>query len=121
MRLLRTTRLLPQQSVLIRGEVIGSALPDDDATLLVEPSEQVAEKPGVVLEPTITRMSKDNTVPLVVTNTLGFTHKLDKGMTVGDISFISEVIEEDSIADSHTIVNQIDSTEREKAPRRKHF
>ena len=53
-RLLQTTRLLPQQSVLTRGEVIGSALPDDDATLLVEPSEQVDEKPGVVLEPTIT-------------------------------------------------------------------
>ena len=117
-RLLQTTRLLPQQSVLTRGEVIGSALPDDDATLLVEPSEQVDEKPGVVLEPTITRMSKDNTVPLVVTNTLGFTHKLDKGMTVGDISFISEVIEDDSIADSHTIVNRIDTAEKEEAPRK---
>ena len=71
MRLLQTTRLLPQQSVLTRGEVIGSALPDDDATVLVEPSKQVTEKPGVVLEPTITRMSKDNAVPLVVANTLG--------------------------------------------------
>ena len=117
-RLLQTTHLLPQQSVLTREEVIGSALPDDDATLLVEPSKQVTEKPGVVLEPTITRMSKDNTVPLVVTNILGFTHKLDKGMTVGDVSFISEVIEEDSIADSHTIVNQIDSAEGEKPPQK---
>ena len=70
------------------------------------------------MEPTITRMSKDNTVPLVVTNTLGFTHKLDKGMTVGDISFISEVIEDDSIADSHTIVNRIDTAEKEEAPRK---
>ena len=64
-------------------------------------------------------MSKDNTVPLVVTNTLVFTHKLDKGMTVGDISFISEVIEEDLITYSHTTVNQIDTAEREKAPRKK--
>ena len=81
-RLVQGVKLLPQQGTRIQVEKQGDS--GNAKTFLVEPDPRMADM-GLSVEPTLLELKDGRAAQIVIKNSTGFTHRLDKGFDIGTL------------------------------------
>ena len=81
-RLVQGVKLLPQQATRIQVQKQGDS--GNAKTFLVEPDPHMADM-GLSVEPTLLELKDGRAAQIVIKNSTGFTHRLDKGFDIGTL------------------------------------
>ena len=79
-RLVQGVKLLPHQGTRIEVQEQGDS--GNAKTFLVEPDPHMADM-GLLVEPTLLELKDGKPAQIVIKNSTGFTHQLDKGFDIG--------------------------------------
>ena len=109
-KLVKTIRILPQQSQLVEVEVEDKQVPD--LLLLMEPTQEFTdEEDGVYFGESLVKLSPEGRARVSLSNLTGMTRKLEKGSYIGDAVEATVVAEPDSTADRATPTDSCDTPE----------
>ena len=84
-QLVQSLRLLPNQSVMAEGRLIGEGLEDPKGPLLLEPDSELKERWGLQIADTVFQHSREGTIKVLLTNCLGFSQRAEEGMEIGSV------------------------------------
>ena len=110
-RLVQGVKLLPHQGTWIEVQKQGDS--GNTKTFLVEPDPHMADM-GLLVEPTLLELKDGKPAQIVIKNSTGFTHRLDKGFDVGILEEAEVVLTNvDTPIEDETLDVQCEKTERE--------